>query len=300
MVYKPFSSFCFRFPLLSYNHLEDSVHYDFFTDYLNQEKWQEAIYLGSPVLYQELSKLSKDFDSEQKQNRQILYSLNRYINRMTTRCTPFGLFAGCGIGKTGEHTAILLNDKMDRTSRLDMFYLCALYDALLKIPEIKQHITYYPNTTLYSSGEKYRYVEWKYFGTRRRYELTEVDRSIYLNKMLKKAVNGARSDELINTLISPQISHEVAEEFINELIDSQLLIGELCQAITGEDFFIRLLKLIEPHESKIQISNPLKTIKSSLEELDKGNSGIEVYEKIISFVKEIEVPYEENICFKLI
>ena len=232
--YKPFNSFCFRFPHLPYNYLVQRNNCDFFQDYLDQEKLQEAIYLDSPALYQELSKISKDYDFFQRESQQVFCALNRYINRMHTRCTPFGLFAGCGIGKTGDHTAILLDEKMDRTTRLDMFYLCALYDYFLQIPEIKQYITYYPNTTFYLSGKKYRYIEWKYVGTRRKYELTEVDRSVYLTIILKKAKNGAKRNELINSLISDTISHKVAEEFIDELINMQLLTGELSQSVTGK------------------------------------------------------------------
>ena len=299
MIYRPFDTFCFRFPYLSYSYLEERKGFSFLQDYMNQEKWQEAIYLGSPVFFQELSKIAKDNHNSQKENRQIMYALNRYINRMATRCTPFGLFAGCGTGNTGELTTILLNEKMDRTTRLDMLFLCTLYDSLLHLPEIRQHIIWYPNTTLYPSGKQYRYVEWKYIRTRRQYELTEAERSIYLNKVLKKATKGAKRSVLVDNLINNQISREVAEEFIDELIDSQLLMGELSQSITGEDYFKRLLKLAEQLGDSIQALSPMKKMGSLLRELDNGNGGMEIYTEIIASIKELEVPYEEKYLFQV-
>jgi len=298
MTYKPFDLFCFRFPLLSYNYIEENCNCDFLKDYFDQKKWQEAIYLSSPVLYKELNKLFKN-PSSKKDNQQISYALNRYIYRMSTRCTPFGLFAGCGIGKTGEQTTILLNEKMERTTRLDMLYLCALYDKLVKNTEIQQQLTYYLNTTLYPIGKKYRYIEWKYVKTNRKHDLTEIEQSPFLKKILEKAVTGAKRSDLVESLIDNKISREVAEEFINDLIDAQLLVGELNQSIMGDDYFTRLVTLIESFGNNTQSLLPMRKIRSLLNELDNGNKKVEFYETIILPVKKLGVSYKEQFLFQV-
>ena len=50
-------------------------------------------------------------------------SLVKYISRMSTRCTPFGLFATCSIGKIDETTQFDITNDVGRCTRLDMYYL---------------------------------------------------------------------------------------------------------------------------------------------------------------------------------
>lgn len=88
----------------------------------------------------------------------------KYYNRASTRCTPFGLFAGCSIGRIGEETLIELEslENCKRCTRLDMQYLCALIQEIERTPEIREILRYYPNDSLYKLGNKYRYIEYHY------------------------------------------------------------------------------------------------------------------------------------------
>jgi hypothetical protein len=81
----------------------------------------------SPDLYDSVNE--EDNNSEKS-----VYSSYRYFERACTRCTPFGLFAGCSVGMTGDNTEIFLSDTKDYQckTRLDMNYICALTQQIEK------------------------------------------------------------------------------------------------------------------------------------------------------------------------
>lgn len=53
---------------------------------------QEALYVASSTLYSEYEKLN--YNTPNEEENRLTHALMRYLSRMSTRCTPFGLFAG--------------------------------------------------------------------------------------------------------------------------------------------------------------------------------------------------------------
>ena len=68
-------------------------------------------------------------------------TLTRYFSRMSARATPFGLFAGCSVGRLAARTALRLRACTEhaRHTRLDMDYLCALIEGVEREPAIHEH-----------------------------------------------------------------------------------------------------------------------------------------------------------------
>src|SRR4051812_38992671 len=89
---------------------------------------QEAIYIASPELYQETQKWLQGILTDQKEVNKLVLSLFRYLLRMTTRCTPYGLFAGCAVGSFAGASKIVLDDatRYKKHCRLDMNYVAEL------------------------------------------------------------------------------------------------------------------------------------------------------------------------------
>ncbi|HEU5166813.1 MAG TPA: lantibiotic dehydratase, partial [Chitinophagaceae bacterium] len=106
---------------------------------------QEALYIGSPDLHEQLLLwLDNKIDKPDKKEKLEL-SLAKYLIRMCTRCTPFGLFASCSAGNFSDATEIMLADKasLQRLGRLDMDYVCQLHSHLLKLKEIRDQLLFY-------------------------------------------------------------------------------------------------------------------------------------------------------------
>lgn len=303
-MYKAFQNFIFRSPLLPFQSVKDALGGEgALFRILSDDKIQEAIFLGSPVLYTEIRKLLANNIKDDSERERIINSAVRYISRMSTRCTPFGLFAGCGLGTFEKKSQISLKDAGSRKTRLDMQYLYNLYVFITKETELKNKIKYYPNSSIYEVGSNIRYIETLYTGANRRYQISEVEGSTYLREILIKARNGYTIKNLVNFLCElcrHNISIEDGYNYINELIDSQLLIGELCQSITGDDFLERLINLIEKCGEEGFLLYSLKQIRDLLIELDTSPSNhYKIYNDIISIIKSIDVPFEEKYLFQV-
>lgn len=84
--------------------------------------------------------------STAKQRERLAGKLSRYLIRMSTRPTPYGLFAGVGLGRWGEHTEIDVDAEPERIrSRPDMGWLLALVADLESRPEVRGHLRWYSN-----------------------------------------------------------------------------------------------------------------------------------------------------------
>ena len=262
-MFKAFHSFFIRTPHSPFNSLKEEV---FETKILNPQ-FREAIYVASPVLYAELQKYIAGSIKDSDEKHRIESSLYRYIIRMESRCTPFGLFAGCSIGVIGEETRIVLKET-NRCTRLDMYFLCTLSQELSKLPEIREKVRYYPNTTLYPMGKKYRYIEYQYTKSSRIHRISSVDRSVYLDTILKTARKGVRIDELLRYLVESVIEHDDAKRFLEELINSQIIVSELSPSVTGDDYFTQIIWILEELNINEALLSSLKEIQETLRQLD--------------------------------
>jgi lantibiotic biosynthesis protein len=313
MTYIAFNNFIFRSPLIEFEKFikalsEISISEEIFKNQLQDKMIQEAIYIASPGLFEEILRYL-DRGLSNKEVERLKYSITRYLSRMSTRCTPFGVFAGCALGQLGEHTNITMTGMQayQRHTRLDMNYLCALSQYISKMPEIKHHIKYLANTSIYKLGDKFRYTEYFYKETRRIHRITAVDYSEYLNRILQKVSKGATHKELANILVDDEITLDEASDFIDELIDAQFLVSRLDPSVTGEDFLYQMLQELE--EIRInaganeQIDNLVSMLRriikllSSIDNQPIGNS-IEIYNQIISELKVLTTKFEQKYLFQ--
>lgn len=302
-MYKVFPSFVFRTPRLPITKLKYSIcNIDALINSHQLPHIQEAIYIASPSLYEELQKKMSGKISDEDDSNRIIYSAVRYISRMSTRCTPFGLFSGCGIGKISltDTTRFNLANSINKNARLDMYFLSQLYSDLVKIPEIKDGIKYYPNNSLYKVGNKFRYVETTFENFNRKYKISEIEKSTYFNKVLIKAQKGLTFKELGSILVSDTITYEESLSFIDDLIDSQLLVPELYQSVTGDDLLSRIVRLLDDISIRTpNILNKLHEIKMLLKKANMQEPSVNVFKQILSEIKDVGIPFEEKYLFQL-
>lgn len=249
---------------------------------------KEAVFLASPTLYFEAEKwIENELDPDKEEK--LMFSILKYLTRMSTRCTPFGVFAGCTTGTYGENTSIKLASisSYKRHTRLDMNYLVALSQDLAKIEIIKKQLLFYPNSSLYHYGHELRYVEYNYVNSKRNHYVSGVDYTKYLSAILKMSSNGS---QLVNlaTFVSKNYntSFEDATSFLDELVSSQILISDLEPSVSGPEFLEQIIRILSGLENTQHYIKLLQKIDSSLTSLDKrlGNKP----KKYIELSKEIE------------
>ncbi len=273
---------------------------------LNDCFFVEAIFLASPVLYDELIKYTNRKTDQAFDREKLTLSVAKYYLRTTSRSTPFGLFSGCSVVDWGKgNTSIVLKENaLERHTRLDMHYLCALAHHLAQLPFIKKRLLYYPCSSFYQKGEEIRYIEGKFKAGKKSYTLSSVAHSAYIDNIFKSATSGITIGALTEILKCEDIEAEEALAFIDELIDAQLLINELEPAVTGDEVLyqiIRTLKRInEPLSGQIQaIIDFLEQIDSKLKLIDVCKSGdVSLYRQITEKIREFNIPFEEAKLFQ--
>lgn len=213
---------------------------------LEDEEFMEAVYLASPVLYEECRKWQRGLIPEEARVSRLRQALARYYLRGTSRSTPFGLFAGCALLSWGAGSSIQLSPRLNvRHTRLDMQYLCALAQQLAARDGIKPWLRYWPNTSLYRAGEEFRYVEYVYEGGKRVHQLSAVEASEPLQQLLEAGPQpGQTLPELVRRLLGPETERAAVVGFVEELLAAQVLVSELEPTVTGPEYFEHLGAII--------------------------------------------------------
>lgn len=263
----------------------------------------EAIFLASPDLHSQMKEWLNGELTDNKKRRKLHYGLMRYILRMCTRPTPFGLFAGFSLGKWDKEGRVEYpgQAKYERHTRLDMNYLCALAQDLAKHPVIKERILFYPNSSIYPVSDQLRYVEYRYRQkARRTHHIVAVDNSEYLQKVLDKAAGGAYLKDLAELLVDDDITMEEARDFINELIESQVLVNDLEPAITGPEFVEQILSILEPIEGIDDVKKLIYHARDELVKVDNSQIGTTTsnYLSIAEDIKPLGTGYELKFLFQ--
>ena len=301
--YQFFNNFVARTPILSYRHFQKLFSQEEFDenkikDIFSNSLLREAIYLASPNLYKELFKwISQEKQFSKKEQQRLLNTFLKYFSRMSSRCTPFGLFSGVGLGIFGnENSTMCVNTSQKfRDTKLDMHFLGALSQHLLTIPKIKKNILFFPNSTINKIGKKIRYLEYESKNGKRDYIISSAPFSEELKTIIDFSKDGKTFDQLISTLANDEFSQDDVQEYVEELIDNQVLISELEPNVSGDDFLDILTLILERIEAS-NVKEILISIKNKMIALDLhfGNSDL-VYLEIEELIKKLNVSYDQNI-----
>lgn len=304
--YKSFPNFVLRTPLFPVNFFKqltsnETISNEDFKIALKDPVIQEALFLASPSLFKALQRWLQVEIKDPKKEEKLKNSLLKYLSRTSSRCTPFGLFAGCTIGEIDNKTKVSLGKVTNnsRHTRLDMNYLVALSQDLTKEKNIKEQLLFFPNSSIYRVGSQFRYVEYHYKDTKRHHNIVAVDYSEYLDFTLETAKNGLRLKELTQCIASKGIDAEEASIFIEDLIDNQLLISELEPSVSGPDFLGQIVQVLSKLTGVEHILFILKNVQDRLESLDKNiGNPVDSYIMISNQLKELHTTFNLKHLFQ--
>ncbi|PQA94973.1 hypothetical protein B0A70_06535 [Chryseobacterium piscicola] len=305
--YSPFEKFVLRTPILSLESYKDLTSTEFISDqklidYCKNEIIREAIFLASPSFSSQIDKWMNNEITNDEKKLKLKHSVLKYLSRMSSRCTPYGLFAGCSVGHFSDQTQIIIDKPINhkRHTRLDMNYVVALSDKLMKIDSIRNNLKFYPNTSLYKIGDKYRYIECSYKNNIRHYDIVAVDYSEYLEKIITDTKKGLQINEIINILTKVEIDYDEAKEFVDELIESQLIVSELEPSVSGLEFINQLAIILKDNfgqdDENLQF---IESIEKNLKNLDNSiGNPISEYISISESIKKKEIPFDLKYLFQ--
>jgi len=278
---------------------------------LERPEVRESVFLASPSLSDGLDVWKKEPDGKKGQRAER--ALVRYVLRMCARPTPFGLFSGCSVGRLvgpDEPSRLRLapRSRYDRHTRLDMDYLFALVEELIKDPTVRSALSYLPNSSLYHAAGRMRYAEARLDGKVRSHHLVAVTPTSYLEETLARAAGGARIEDLAQALVDSdpdgEITREDADEYLTELVQSQLLVPDFGLPVTGQESIHDLLdQLAALPDLAIghTVRERLLATRDAIAAIDASGVGAdpERYREIERSLEELPTPVELSRLFQV-
>jgi thiopeptide-type bacteriocin biosynthesis protein len=267
---------------------------------------REALFIASPGVEARLDHWIKEPDSERGQK--VERTLVRYFSRMASRSTPFGLFSGCSVGSLAEGTRLVIEPRAryQRHTRLDMEYIAALTEALVRDPALRGALRYRPNSSLYTAAGRLHYTEARFDGQTRSYHLVAIEPSLYLTATLahaEEAEGGARFASLAEALVAmaPEITLEEARGFLDELVAAQVLVPELAPCITGPEPIHGLIAELREHAGGDEVRARLEGTRDALDALDAAGIGSppEVYLDVERALEALPTPVARSRLFQV-
>ncbi len=196
---------------------------------------------------------------------QVERGLWKYLSRLSHRSTPFGLFAGVSLGvwAGASHLTVEPWRGCRKALRLDWGALEALVNRLEQAPEGRASQAYRPNSSLYGRGGWYRFLEGREpaQGKGRTYHLEAVQATPHLDFVLQEAQGGAALQDLVARLAQRMgVGATEAEAFLEQVIQGQVLCGDLQPALTCADPIAWLIAALQRYPASALRAEPLRLL----------------------------------------
>lgn len=287
--YKSFNKFLLRVPIHSLDKLnnfllsldQEGTPLDMFRNIFD-DQFKEALYIASPHLYEATERM---LNGTSPGSDDIMLSLLKYITRMSCRCTPFGIFSGCCIGHFAEKTSVCIGPISAHytSTRLDMELISGIVRNLQRSEDIKRRMEYRVNSSLYSIGDQYRYVDYHYRGKERMHVLSSTICDPYLKSAVDLSAQGVGFDQLLSAFNN--VDENEATRYLYELIDNKVIISDLDLSSTGNQLLPDIIQKLLSSGYTGEMVRMLERVHAAIRSLDQKPIGRQV-----SLYKQI---YEE-------
>jgi thiopeptide-type bacteriocin biosynthesis protein len=272
--------------------LSDSV-LESIKEIFEEENIKEAITIASNSLEKGVNRLVKEKNIKKKD--QIVVNFMKYLIRMSTRPTPFGLFSSVEAGKISDDIKIQnkFQQNLKKYSRPDMDWLLSVINKIEKDRENVMYLKVKTNSLVDCSGER-AYLAYKTrYGSEEETEMTSVSVRFTeaVNYVFELSKEPILYSELLENLYNkyPEENKEKISNFLWELFNTEYLISELRPPLTLKSPFNYLLSRLTKIEKFTDKKNELIKIKEMIENFDEKllGEGREIYLNIIEKMKEI-------------
>ncbi len=160
--------------------------------------------------------------------------LQRYLIRMSTRPTPFGLFAGVGLAGWGERTDLAIGDDPARIrTRPDMGWLLDFVSTVERKPEIRAGLSTFANPAAFEHSGRIFLSEHAPIGGDETGRQVSVRATGVVRDTLELARNPLPYKDLITNLIASTGAPEAkVERLVEQLWEQTLLLTDLRPPLT--------------------------------------------------------------------
>lgn len=195
---------------------------------------KEAIYLASQNLYEAFYERDAEIDHRTE------LALARYLLRMTSRSTPFGTFAGVGVGETGDGTDLNIGaaDHGERVCRVDLGVLSSAQTGLpAAAASSLSSMPLVVNDSAWLASDGLRYVEAVKGAHVTEYRLSRVRSNAGIQLILETLRETPKTFEALVSLLVEGLDadEQEAKSFLAALLKEQVVVPQCQMAVTGSD-----------------------------------------------------------------
>lgn len=236
-MYHPFNQFIIRTPSLGifYNELLSIESYAGILSFFEKHTiLQEAIFIASPNFYSTIKEIERKETFSEKEKRGLL-ALYRYIIRITTRSTPFGLFSSTSIGNIFQNIIPVLEDNIAIT--LDTAYAYKLIEYLYKKYRAYPWFQYRVNSSLYEQKNEYRYIENSLYQFVFRFKISSIVKDETIQQIISYILHHKvfTYKDLFDKLNNLDCDKEDIDFFIQELYENKIIYCYYGIHLIGDD-----------------------------------------------------------------
>ncbi|WP_188982571.1 lantibiotic dehydratase [Dyadobacter beijingensis] len=244
---------------------------------------QDAIRLASPDLHTSLLCWLQNMPL--KGREELIATFYKYFVRASTRCTPFGLFAGLAYGEILRETKFAFNPELRPVMQIspEFDWQCRLSKKLFRDPDVRAKLLVKPNSSLVNGGGSHRYIE----RTEGGYFLNTFTQDEPLRLTLELVGEGIRYETLTNQLVQMGYELDKVISFIDELLENDLLEFAENPTVIGRMFPGKVIDRLGDGESIPESVRSLHSIQSLF---DNPTSDLELLEILRDKMTQIDSP----------
>ncbi len=236
LLYRPLDFVMVRVPLLPVESYHSLSNEESQLSLLSDTRIQRAIAVGSASLLGTVERF-KQSGLTRRDAERMRAKLLRYQIRMSTRPTPFGLFAGVALSSWGTQTDIIIRSTCALTrTRPDMAWLMEFMLAVEANPAIRKRLGYFANPLAVIEADRFALAERAPMGKGG----PGLPVSVRATGAVKQALLLARSPILHETLVArlceliPSATPEKVEKLLTGLWEQTFLLTDLRPPMTCE------------------------------------------------------------------
>ncbi|MGG4142360.1 lantibiotic dehydratase [Paenibacillus algorifonticola] len=296
--YVPLDLFMIRTPLLPVDHIKAYFNSEQdlaqnLEEILNCPEILEAIAIASPSLYKSLLKPDKN----DRQQQQMIGSLFKYMNRMSTRATPFGLFSGVDIGVFGSENAIQVGtvEQHVKRARPDMQWLLRIIKNIEEDHNIVKELDVRFNQIAYKIGDRIKIPFITSYGdytdSNKDFTYASVNWNEIVDLVSKQAyepINMTELNQIIHSRYN-QVDRQTVENFTFGLFKNEFLLSTLRPPLTDANAFDYLIEKIRPIKELHFLYEKLLVIRHSIHTYNqqKIGEGLSIYESTVTLMNQL-------------
>ncbi|TYB40793.1 lantibiotic dehydratase [Actinomadura chibensis] len=239
----------------------------------------DAISYASPALAQEVRSISAADTPDVRRARRTVSSVARYVMRMTSRATPFGLFAGVATASFGQTLVWRWGSDHRAVASVSGAWSANLITRLESCPEIFRRLRVVANDLCFWRGDR---LVVPYPPRRRHPDGPVAEISVRCTTAVQMAVEAARSPIRCSELAAklavefPSTSLPSIEAMLTDLVKQHVLISNLRPPATVVDVIGHLVEQLEaaPVDDIPQAVEVLTELREIRRELARHNDAI--------------------------